>query len=348
MDSLTHIVTGAVIGEIYLGRKAGNKAILWGAIAGSLPDIDVLIGKFMSTVDELTFHRGFTHSIVFMLLISPLFGAILSKLYKNSPVNFKNWTFLFLFALISHLLLDLFTNWELQLFWPMDLKVAIQNIFVIDPLFTLPLLVAFIWILFKKQKSIIRKKIALTALIISATYMSLTLVNKVYIKRVFEDALDYQGVPYIRFATKPTTFNNILWVGTAETPMGYTIGYYSHFDEDKSILLHYFEKNHKLIQPFLLHEDVQKILDFTMGYYTVEKEGDTLVINDLRFGQRQGWERGKGNFVFSYYVIPTNGGVRVEPKRNTFEEGKEMLKPLWRRIWGDRSMMKEQEGFEIM
>ncbi len=343
MDPVTHLLTGAAIGEAYLGKKAGNKAVLWGAAAGILPDIDVLLGQFMSMVNEFTFHRGVTHSIVFVLMISPVFGIFLNKIYKNTPVSWKRWTVLFLLALTSHLLLDFFTNWEMLLFWPLDYKVANQNIFVIDPLFTLPLLVCIVWMMFKRQKSQIRKKLAVAGLLISTGYMTLTLINKVYINRIFADALAEQNISYIKFKTKPTVFNNILWVVTAETSKGFYIGYYSHFDEDKNIAFHFFEKKHYLIEPYLHHTDVQKMLDFTMGYFTVEQKADTVVINDLRFGQRAGWELGKGNFVFSYFIIPENDGVRIEDRRNTVKEAGKMLRPLWARMLGDESVVKEQE-----
>ncbi len=343
MDPITHLLTGAAIGEAYLGRKAGNKAVLWGAIAGILPDIDLLLGQFMSMVNEFAFHRGVTHSIVFMLMISPVFGIFLNKIYKNTPVSWKRWTVLFLLALTSHLLLDFFTNWEMLLFWPLDYKVANQNIFVIDPLFTLPLLVCIVWMMFKRQKSQIRKKLAVAGLLISSAYMTLTLINKIYINRIFADALTHQNIPYTRFKTKPTLFNNILWVATAETPKGFYTGYYSHFDKDKNIVFHFFEKRHHLIEPYLHHPDVQKMLDFTMGYFTVEQKADTVVINDLRFGQSAGWERGKGNFVFSYFIIPENDNVKIEDRRNTVKESGKMLRPLWARMLGDENVVKEQE-----
>jgi inner membrane protein len=65
MDSLTHIVAGACIGEIALGKKIGRKAMLWGALAQSIPDIDFVAGLWMDTAHELVVHRGFTHSFLF-------------------------------------------------------------------------------------------------------------------------------------------------------------------------------------------------------------------------------------------------------------------------------------------
>ena len=55
MDSLTQIVLGAAVGEATLGRKVGNKALLWGAIAGTIPDLDVVYIKLIGgdAIDEI-------------------------------------------------------------------------------------------------------------------------------------------------------------------------------------------------------------------------------------------------------------------------------------------------------
>ncbi len=72
MDSLTHIVLGAAIGELMAGRKLGKKALLIGAIANSLPDIDFVASMWMPTAQDVWAHRGLTHSLVFVLVMTPL------------------------------------------------------------------------------------------------------------------------------------------------------------------------------------------------------------------------------------------------------------------------------------
>jgi len=72
MDSLTHIVIGAAIGELVLGKKIGNKAMLWGAIAATIPDLDVVCGPFVDPVRKIELHRGVTHSLLFILAFTPL------------------------------------------------------------------------------------------------------------------------------------------------------------------------------------------------------------------------------------------------------------------------------------
>ncbi len=69
MDSLTQIALGAAVGEAVLGKKVGNKAVLWGAVAATIPDLDVIPGSFMDAVAGLDFHRGLSHSILFCLIL---------------------------------------------------------------------------------------------------------------------------------------------------------------------------------------------------------------------------------------------------------------------------------------
>ena len=59
MDSVTQIVLGAAVGEAVLGKKVGNKALLYGAIAGTIPDLDVIFGNFTDTITAIEWHRGF-------------------------------------------------------------------------------------------------------------------------------------------------------------------------------------------------------------------------------------------------------------------------------------------------
>lgn len=83
MDSLTQIVLGAAVGELALGRKIGNRAMIWGAIGGTIPDLDVLANPFMSDIEAMAFHRGITHSIAFSLLAPLPFGFIVHRLYHS-------------------------------------------------------------------------------------------------------------------------------------------------------------------------------------------------------------------------------------------------------------------------
>lgn len=83
MDSLTQIVLGAAVGEVALGRKIGNRAMIWGAIGGTIPDLDVLANPFMTDIEAMAFHRGITHSLFFTLAAPLPFGFAVHRLYHT-------------------------------------------------------------------------------------------------------------------------------------------------------------------------------------------------------------------------------------------------------------------------
>ncbi|WP_116108595.1 metal-dependent hydrolase [Lewinella sp. IMCC34191] len=81
MDSLTQVVLGSAVGEAVLGRKVGNRAMVWGGLAGTLPDLDVLSGLVTDPMSALAYHRAFTHSLPFALLAAPILGLVVHRIY---------------------------------------------------------------------------------------------------------------------------------------------------------------------------------------------------------------------------------------------------------------------------
>ena len=90
MDSLTQIVLGAAVGEAVLGRKVGNRAMLWGGICGTLPDLDVLANAVSDPMSALAYHRAFTHSLAFAVLMAPAIGLAMHRLYGGREGPLKN------------------------------------------------------------------------------------------------------------------------------------------------------------------------------------------------------------------------------------------------------------------
>ena len=167
MDTITQAILGAGVGEVTLGKKVGNKAPLWGAVAGIIPDLDVIPGRFMDTVDYLTFHRGFSHSLIFSVIAAPIAGWLIAKIHKKENLDWKPWALLFFLGLITHILLDCFTTWGTQVFWPFDYRVAWNTIFVIDPLYTIPFAIILVWTIFTKKENPMRFKLGWLAIGIS-------------------------------------------------------------------------------------------------------------------------------------------------------------------------------------
>jgi inner membrane protein len=332
LDSFTQIILGAAVGEAVLGRKIGNKALLYGAIAGTIPDLDVIASFFTDTVTALEIHRGFTHSIFFSVLFAPIFAFIVNKCetYKN----FKNWTLLFFWAFLTHPILDAQTTWGTQLFWPLDIRLAFKNIFVVDPLYTLPFLVFLILAMRQKKASKKRRFYNNLGLGISSSYLVLTLILKGVSYQKFTKELAVQNINYLAIKTKPTPLNTILWTANVATKDSFYIGNSSFFD-DKPIHFSEYPKNHYLLGDIAKHPKTKRMIAISKGWYTINKKNNNLYFNDLRFGVLS-MQPNATNFVFKYKIdIATDGTPSFIEEPKDRSDGKKLLLDLWTRIKGN-------------
>lgn len=344
MDSLTQIVLGAGVAELAIGKKAGNHAILWGSIAGTLPDLDVIPAQWMSTVESLAFHRGFSHSIIFCLILAPILGWMVNRLYRGNRGNFREWTTAFFLCLLTHALLDCFTTWGVQLFWPLDMRIAWKSIFVIDPFYTLPYLACLLAVMTRARHSRTRRRLALGGLLISNAYLAFTVYNKGRVNAVFEKAFDDQELAIERYESRPTPFQNILWAVNAESEAAFFIGTYGLLDEDKEIQFHRFEKQQQWPEQVRQDPAVQKLIELTQGWYNLEQAGNKhWILNDYRFGQLGNYQSGKGEFVFSYEIlISEDGQVQISERNTTASSDRQaLLNSLWQRIVGREQLTHE-------
>ena len=332
MDSLTQIVLGAAVGEAVLGRKIGNKAMLYGAIAGTIPDLDVLASHFTDTVTALEIHRGFTHSILFSVFFAPIFAFLVSK-YETYK-NIKNWSWLFFWAFVTHPILDANTTWGTQLFWPLDIRLAFKNIFVIDPLYTLPFLVFLILTISQKRSSKKRRLYNHLGLITSSTYLVLTLILKGFSYQTFTKELASQNINYKEIETKPSPLNTILWTANVETKDAFLIGNSSFFDKNP-IQFSTYLKNHHLLGDIAEHPKTKRMIAISKGWYTITKKENTLYFNDLRFGTLS-LQPNAQNFVFQYKIeVDANGTPFFIEVTKEKRDAKKLLTDLWQRIKGN-------------
>ncbi|MGJ8593789.1 MAG: metal-dependent hydrolase [Aquaticitalea sp.] len=332
MDSLTQIVLGAAVGEAVLGKKIGNKAMLYGAIAGTIPDLDVFASYFTDTVTALEIHRGFTHSIIFSLVFAPVCGWIVSRYETLSA--FKGWTWLFFWAFLTHPILDSYTTWGTQLFWPLDIRLAFKSIFVIDPLYTVPFLVFLILAMFQHRTSNRRRVYNNLGLIISSCYLTFTLLLKWAAYTKFETALKDQSIGYDKIDTRPSPLNTILWNANVETKDSYLLGDYSFFDS-QPIAFDRYKKNHELLDRYRTNENVQRMITISEGWYTLIEREDRLYYNELRFGLLS-MDKGSQKFVFQYEIVEdSDGNVRFIEQKKDQRDGKKLLLGLWERIKGN-------------
>jgi inner membrane protein len=334
MDSLTQIVLGAAISEHFIGRKVGNRALLYGAILGTIPDLDVFIGKFYDVLTANEIHRGYSHSLLFFLTATPCLGMLLRWLERKRNLTWPEAAQTVFWCLCTHALLDAFTNWGTQLFWPLETKVAIQSIFVIDPLYTLPFIFCLIRVMMFARSDERRTKWNNRGLIISSCYLLITVLLQFAARQQFSARLEETGIAYNEISVRPAPLNTILWNANVQTPDGYLLGEYSFLDS-QPISFQFFRKNDDFMSGRLNDKVIQRLIKLSEGWYTFSKEGDDLYFNDLRFGLLND-DPDRPEFVFCYLLKDINGNfVALEAENPSRGDPGKLLRRLWIRLKGN-------------
>lgn len=340
MDSLTQIVLGAACGEAVLGKKIGNKALLFGAIGGTIPDLDVFVGNliYKNKIDAMLFHRGFMHSVFFSIIAAFILGLFVYRLY-NSGKRFgtttqKDWILLWFLSLFTHPILDSFTPYGTQLFLPFSsYRVAFNNIAVVDFLYTIPFLICMILLMFFNRKNNKRRFWLKCGFILSSIYMFFTLVNTCYVNNIFKKSLKESGISYNRYFLQPSLFSNFLWYGIAETEASYVMGYYSLFDsQNRFIDMIELPKHNDLSS-----DDFKELKDlawFSSNYYSIHNMNDgTYRYNDLRYPLLE--DKNPNSAVFSFKLYKEGERLNMKPFERKPVDFGEIMSIIWLRIIGD-------------
>lgn len=320
-----------------LGRRAGYRAALWGGICGTVPDLDVLTAPFLSDMQQLAVHRGLSHSLVFALVGGWAAGKLLSRLHGAYGSD-RQWGLLALLAFSTHILIDCFTVYGTQIFQPFsDYPVAWSSVFIIDPLYTLPLLGLLIAALSRQRTSRWRRRLNGAGLALSTAYLLLTLVNQQRVEAAMHRSLADQALPYGRLMSTPTPLNNLLWMGIADQGDTLRVGLRSVLDEGPHIAWKTLPKNSHLIAPYLGQPAIERLLWFCRGYYTTRWIDGQLYLHDLRFGRSDSWMADDGQYIFNFALqfdpqdpSRTVGFVQQQPSVR-FED--ESFEQLWGRVW---------------
>lgn len=318
MDSLTHIVLGAAIGEAVLGKKIGRKAMLVGALADTIPDFDVFASPCFSAAQQQLVHRGITHSFFFMAIMAPLLGWLFSKWFKKQDVSWKEWAGLFLLGMFTHVVLDSFTAYGTGWFEPFShYRVSFNSIFVADVFYTLPFLVCVLIALIAANNSPKRIRWNKAGLWISTLYLVFTLINKWRVDSVIGAELEKSNIAVTDVVTTPTPLNNFLWMSYSTDATGYWFGYYSVFDK-KDVQFYHVNKKQELLEPYESDPQVALLKRFSKGYYVLSQKDSVVYFNDIRFGQMGGWDHPDSAFVFSF-KLNKNADNSMALNRGKFE-----------------------------
>jgi inner membrane protein len=410
LDSVTQIVLGAACGEAVAGRKLGNRAMLWGAVGGTIPDLDVFASVFVDEINSTSFHRGFMHSFLFAALAPWVVAWLVQRFYdadvhqrrsyktafaviwllfylmaaiginiipvalttqlswwtllptlvlgiwfavklyrdywlrdfKAVQVSYLTWVNLFFWSIFTHPILDCFTNWGTQIWQPFsDLRVQWNTVSVVDPLYTLPFALCLIAAAYMARQNRLRMALVWLGILWGCAYLGYTYWHKQVAEADFKAVLQARQVNYQRMMSNPSIFNNIVWQMTAETTDAYIYGLYGFNDAQPGTRpLSVIPKNHALLNHIPDNDRAKSfLLWFTDGYYNVVPyRGDTLQVNDLRFGLLGDTLSGN-NYVFPFLLFKNEHNqwdVVQNNRRNVdLDQNKKAFARLWARVKGN-------------
>lgn len=307
MDSISQIALGAAVGMAAMGRRTALwKAALWGGIAGTLPDLDVVIDHG-DALRNMTMHRGASHSLFWLSVVSPLLAALPAAIHRERPLFMRWWLAMWL-ALVTHPLLDAMTVYGTRLLLPFsDHPFAVGSVFIIDPLYTVPLLVGVGIALSRRDGARLRWNGA--GLVLSTAYLAWSAVAQAQVRDAAQEALAAQGGGPATLLVTPTPFNTVLWRVVAIGPDGsYREGFRSLFD-GHDLRWRSFDVVPRLRQELAGIEGVRRLAHFSQGFYKLHERQGHAWITDLRMGQEP-------HYTFSFVVARRNGEgwVPVQPQ----------------------------------
>jgi inner membrane protein len=331
MDSLSQIALGAAVSVAVMGRRTAVwKAALWGAVAGTLPDLDVLVDQG-DAIRNMVLHRAQSHALFWLTLFSLPLAAVIARLHDEWGL-LRRWWLALCLVLVTHPLLDAMTVYGTQLALPFsNYPFGVGSIFIIDPLYTLPLLVGVIWALASGSGP--RGQVAnFVGLLLSTGYLAWSFAAQQQVTQVAQAALVRQGIVAEHLLVTPTPFNTVLWRVVVIVGDDYFEGFYSLLDAQPQIEFDRFAKGKALAVELQHIDGVQRLAAFTKGFYKLEKRANRLLISDLRMGQEP-------NYSFSFAVAeehsPTVALAQPEQLAVAFDITRG-LNWLWRRALGER------------
>ncbi|MFK7856798.1 MAG: metal-dependent hydrolase [Granulosicoccus sp.] len=281
MDSVSQLVLGASVAHITLGNKLGKRAIVIGAVVGTLPDLDVLV-PYADAIESFTYHRSWSHSLFILTLFSFVLAFLCQRLFSKYELNYWRWWRGLWLVLITHALLDAFTVYGTQIWWPLNVPpTAWSSVFIIDPLYTVPLIIGLFIALRRSWHH--SKHIVVTCVVMSSVYLGWTLVAQHITRQKVADTLTQSGIAAKHVLIAPFPFS-LLWRTVVVTDDAYLEGYSSLLDKNTSISLERYNNGKQSCQQWLTHWPVQRMDWFTNGAFALSVEDDVLLLSDLRMG----------------------------------------------------------------
>ncbi|HIF98886.1 MAG TPA: metal-dependent hydrolase [Myxococcales bacterium] len=351
MDTVTQALLGAAVGQAGFSQKLGRRALVWGAIGGLLPDLDVLVMAGSDPFAEFVYHRGFTHSLWFGPVAGPIIGWAIWKSYRwrgrdgpgepGAPSMRRAWMALMALALFTHPLIDVFTSYGTQLFAPFSReRFALDAVGIVDFTYSGILIVGLVVGCFLHRQGRKPQAAALVALALSWSYLGYGWWLNERAETQIEFALAQAGHSEAEVNSYPTFVQpflrrfvarsgNQIWVGF-HTPLGGGVTRWEQFPATRP---------HPLVARLLATPRGQIFAWFAMGELSArvlpDPQGFAVEVDDLRYGFAESPQRGMWGIrgIFDPAQRPIGPVERTHPPRPS----RANLGALWRAMWGDFS-----------
>jgi len=296
MDSVTQVLLGASIGVAVMGRRTALwKSALWGGVAGLLPDLDVLLDHGDPILNMIR-HRAESHALLLLTLFAWPMAWVVSRIHRQ-PQLYGRWWWALMLALVTHPLLDLMTIYGTQVFQPFtDEAYGLGSMFIIDPVYSLPLLAGVVAALRVKT---VGRALAINgwALAFSTAYLAWSALAQWGVTQHARQSLQAQGLPSQQLLVTPAPLSTWVWRVVAMDGDRFHEGFYALMDGRRPMRFVAHDRGAALAAQNAEHPQLQRLARFTDGFYKVADANGRLVITDLRMGQEPA-------YVFSFDIGP--------------------------------------------
>ena len=332
MDSITHLFLGGAIAAAMAPAKHRRMALLAGAVLNTLPDLDVLpLALVQDPVAVMTWHRGITHSLLVLPFVALALWWLLRDrvgLFRDSPAR-GFW--LILACLLAHPLIDAFTVYGTQLLWPLAVPpVMWSSLFIIDPLFTLILVLACAGAWWWREREAAQRALVV-GLLLAGAYVAWSQVAKWQVERIAASSLAAMGLQDAPRVSTPMPFNTLLWRVVVMTPTGFLEGERSLVADRGPMSFRAYASDEAGLREVAAYKPVARLLWFSHGFLKAEQRDDRLVLSDLRMGAEP-------DYSFRFEVAQASGDgwkpVPVKQLRWPWAASRR-LPDMWHRIWTD-------------
>ena len=296
MDSVTQVLLGASIGVAVMGRRTALwKSALWGGVAGLLPDLDVLLDHGDPILNMIR-HRAESHALLLLTLFAFPMAWVVSRIHRQ-PQLYGRWWWALMLALVTHPLLDLMTIYGTQVFQPFtDEAYGLGSMFIIDPVYSLPLLAGVVAAL--RVKTVGRAlRINGWVLAFSTAYLAWSALAQGWVTQHARQSLQVQGLPSQQLMVTPAPLSTLVWRVVALDGERFHEGFYALMDGGRAIRFEPHERGGALAQQHADHPQLQRLARFTDGFFKVQRLYNNLVVTDLRMGQEP-------SYVFAFDIGP--------------------------------------------